>query len=109
MPEFFNTRVNVHIALNPRTDLQRTNGQFISVIWFIWGLWQRLVQDAGWAGLLDREKYIADAQTCTNNIAACSQQNGASMNADRLPFFAAHKMAGISWMTIEHNAQIGWY
>jgi len=31
------------------------------------------------------------------------------MNADRLPFFAAHKWAGISWMTIEHNAQIGWY
>lgn len=106
--DFFNSRVNVAVMLAPRSSLGLTNGDFISFFWFIWGIWQQMLQDISWYNLLSRSSNIESAASCYSDIQNCADTDSA-LNQQRLPWYKAHQYAGISWMTIEHNAQIGWY
>jgi lysosomal acid lipase/cholesteryl ester hydrolase len=62
LPVFFNSKVDVHIALSPRTDLSRTYGNFIAFFWYVWAIWQRMLQDMGWYDILSRDSYYASAE-----------------------------------------------
>lgn len=108
-PEFYNSAVNVHIALSPRTDLSKTYGAIIGFFWFIWALILRLVQDAGMYDLLQRESYYNDASNCAGNLFGCQTEDYKSLELERLPYYKAHMWAGQSWLSVDHNAQNAWY
>lgn len=45
---------------------------------------------------------------CANDINGCTQKYQGYFTVQRYPYYLAHKAAGLSWMTIEHNSQIAW-
>jgi hypothetical protein len=108
MPSYFNAVVDLHIAISPKTDLSRSAGAVVGFFWALWALFQQLFQTLGWYKVLHRDSYYNDAMNCANDIKGCTVKYEGYFTVERYPYYLAHKAAGVSWMTIEHNSQIAW-
>lgn len=63
MPDFFNTRIDLHVALNPQSTLDGYGG-FYGFLWYIWSFFQHWFQAWGWYSITERSSYHSEADTC---------------------------------------------